>query len=304
MDIWVWLLIAAAFGGAIGWALHMLYLQRQAETPAVVPMTVEAAASEAARIAELEEKLNKAAAESEDLRQRSGIARSGEENAPIIEGSLAWRNRHLESRVRFLEGKLADVEADGSTARPVEDQNDEATRLRWRNRYLEGRVKYLEEELVRTGGLTPAVVAPAAPQIETSAPKPKAPEGDKPEADLGHRPEAGAEAEQYRHLALRAGRRMESVEHRLGQCRHIVSRSHRAREMGSAGQATSAGGQRRYGSGARRQSLRRRLVLRLVRQRLCLRFPVAAPVEIHDADLVKALRIIEAAQVHAEPIRV
>ena len=181
MDIWVWLLIAAALGGAIGWALHMLYLQRQAETPAVVPMTVEAAASEAARIAELEEKLNKAAAESEDLRQKSGIARSGEENAPIIEGSLAWRNRHLESRVRFLEGKLADVEADGSTARPVEDQNDEATRLRWRNRYLEGRVKYLEEELVRTGGLTPAVVAPAAPQIETSAPKPKAPEGDKPE---------------------------------------------------------------------------------------------------------------------------
>ena len=31
MEIWFWLLIAAAFGGAIGWALHMLYLKRQAD---------------------------------------------------------------------------------------------------------------------------------------------------------------------------------------------------------------------------------------------------------------------------------
>ena len=181
MEIWVWLLIATAFGGAIGWALHMLYLSRQAEKPVAVPVASEGAAAEAARIADLEEKLGKAEAESEDLRRKSGIPRPGDENAPIPEGSLAWRNRHLESRVRFLEGKLADIETDVSATRPTEDQNDEATRLRWRNRYLEGRVKYLEEELVRTGGLTPAVVVPVAPQVDASNSKPKAPEGDQPE---------------------------------------------------------------------------------------------------------------------------
>ena len=180
MEISVWLLIAAAFGGAIGWASHMLYLKRQAETPVAAPLSPEAALSEAARIAELEEKLGKSTAEAEDLRLKSGIPRAGQEGAPITEGSLTWRNRHLESRVRFLEGKLADLETDGSTARPVEDQNDEATRLRWRNRYLEGRVKYLEEELVRTGGLTPARVSSPAPQFE-SAPKAKTSEGDKPD---------------------------------------------------------------------------------------------------------------------------
>ena len=180
MEISVWLLIAAAFGGAIGWASHMLYLKRQAETPVATPLSPEAALSEAARIAELEEKLGKATAEAEDLRHKSGIPRPGQEGAPITEGSLTWRHRHLESRVRFLEGKLADVETDGSAARPVEDQNDEATRLRWRNRYLEGRVKYLEEELVRTGGLTPARVAHVAPQLDTT-PRPKTPEGEKPE---------------------------------------------------------------------------------------------------------------------------
>lgn len=179
MEIWVWLVIAAAFGGAIGWALHMMYLQRQELAPEPTPVEIDAAA-EASRIAELEDKLRKATDEAEELRQKSGIARPGEEDAPILEGSLAWRNRHLESRVRFLEGKLADVETDTTNARPVEDQNDEATRLRWRNRYLEGRVKYLEEELVRTGGFQTARVAPASPQA-MEAPQPKAPEGEQPE---------------------------------------------------------------------------------------------------------------------------
>ncbi|HOY77743.1 MAG TPA: hypothetical protein PLN33_08045 [Hyphomonadaceae bacterium] len=180
MEIWVWLVIAAVFGGAIGWALHMMYLQRQAKAPEPTPAEVDAAA-EAARVAELEDRLGKATAEAHDLRQKSGIARAGEENAPIVEGSLAWRNRHLESRVRFLEGKLADSETDPANARaPVEDQNDEATRLRWRNRYLEGRVKYLEEELVRTGGFTTARVVPATAQAE-AAPQAKGPEGEQPE---------------------------------------------------------------------------------------------------------------------------
>jgi predicted flap endonuclease-1-like 5' DNA nuclease len=183
MDIWVWLLIAAAFGGAIGWALHMMYLQRQAEAPAAAPAENAAAeAAAAARLVELEALLAKSTVEIDDLRQRSGIPAAGQEGAAIIEGSLAWRNRHLESRVRFLEGKLADVESDGARVRPAEDQNDEATRLRWRNRYLEGRVKYLEEELVRTGGLTPSRVASApSAQPDPSAAKGKALEGDKPE---------------------------------------------------------------------------------------------------------------------------
>lgn len=180
MEIWVWLVIAAVFGGAIGWALHMMYLQRQAQMPEPTPAEVDAAA-EAARFAELEDRLGKATAEAHDLRQKSGIARAGEENAPIVEGSLAWRNRHLESRVRFLEGKLADAETDPETARaPVEDQNDEATRLRWRNRYLEGRVKYLEEELVRTGVFTTARVAPATAQADAAS-QARGPEGEQPE---------------------------------------------------------------------------------------------------------------------------
>ncbi len=181
MEIWVWLVIAAVFGGAIGWALHMMYLQRQAQNVEPTPAEVDAAA-EAARVADLEDKLGKATAEAHDLRQKSGIARAGEESAPIVEGSLAWRNRHLESRVRFLEGKLADAETDPANAQPaVEDQNDEATRLRWRNRYLEGRVKYLEEELVRTGGFTTARVAPSAAGAEAAAPQPKGPEGEQPD---------------------------------------------------------------------------------------------------------------------------
>ncbi|MDP3496023.1 MAG: hypothetical protein Q8R82_23170 [Hyphomonadaceae bacterium] len=189
MEIWVWLLIAAAFGGAIGWALHMLHLKRQVEAAPVILVSADGAQNDALKIAELEEKLGKATAEEEDLRQRSGIPRAGQESAPIIEGSLAWRNRHLESRVRFLEGKLADIETDGSAARPVEDQNDEATRLRWRNRYLEGRVKYLEEELVRTGGLTPARATHVAPQLDVAPVRPKGPEGDKP--DLVQEPRDG-----------------------------------------------------------------------------------------------------------------
>ncbi|RYG23305.1 MAG: hypothetical protein EON93_24195, partial [Burkholderiales bacterium] len=86
MEIWVWLVIAAAFGGAIGWALHMMYLQRQEKPPEPTPVEIDAVA-EAARIAELEGRLTQTTAEVDELRQRSGIARAGEEDAPILEGS-------------------------------------------------------------------------------------------------------------------------------------------------------------------------------------------------------------------------
>jgi predicted flap endonuclease-1-like 5' DNA nuclease len=182
MEIWVWLLIAAAFGGAIGWASHMLYLQRQAEKPAAPPVSTEGLEGDAVKVVQLEAKLAQATAEVDDLRQKSGIPRAGEESDPIPEGSLAWRNRHLESRVRFLEGKLADFDTDGASLRPVEEQNDEATRLRWRNRYLEGRVKYLEEELVRTGGLTPSRGGSVSTPLDPAAvARAKGPEGEQPD---------------------------------------------------------------------------------------------------------------------------
>lgn len=181
MDMLVWALIGAAFGGAIGWSLHMLYLQRKADAAKPPPIDPATLPDDAARAAGFEADLAKARAEIDDLRLKSGIAAPGREREPIVEGSLAWRNRHLESRVRFLEGKLADAEIDGAAVRPADDQNDEATRLRWRNRYLEGRVKYLEEELVRTGGLTLARVAPLAAAQSEGAARPKGPEGEKPD---------------------------------------------------------------------------------------------------------------------------
>jgi predicted flap endonuclease-1-like 5' DNA nuclease len=170
----LYLLIAAAFGGVAGWFAHELF-KKQLAVRAITNQAEGSEASSLARIADLEAELAEEKAEHADLRRKSGIPRAGEEGV-LVEGSLAWRNRHLESRVRFLEGKLADLETDGEHTRPVEDQNDEATRLRWRNRYLEGRVKYLEEELVRTGGLTPA--SAATPPTQPASPKP--PEGERP----------------------------------------------------------------------------------------------------------------------------
>jgi predicted flap endonuclease-1-like 5' DNA nuclease len=179
------LLIVAIFGGVAGWFAHELYRKQMALRSAA--SHAEAASQDVqSRIADLEAELAEEKAEHADLRRKSGIPRAGETNV-LVEGSLAWRNRHLESRVRFLEGKLADLEIEGEQARPGEDQNDEATRLRWRNRYLEGRVKYLEEELVRTGGLTPASSA-AQPVAAPIALKP--PEGEQPE--LFNEPRNGA----------------------------------------------------------------------------------------------------------------
>jgi predicted flap endonuclease-1-like 5' DNA nuclease len=171
------LLVAAAVGGVAGWFAHELFGRQMAARAAASAAQGEPDA--AARIADLEAELAEEKAEHAELRKKSGIPRAGEEGV-LAEGSLAWRNRHLESRVRFLEGKLADLENEGEHVRPAEDQNDEATRLRWRNRYLEGRVKYLEEELVRTGGLAP-VSEPSLPRGPDAAPARAAPsEGDRP----------------------------------------------------------------------------------------------------------------------------
>lgn len=171
------LLIVAVFGGVAGWFAHELF-RKQAAVQAITNQAEGIEASALARIADLEADLAEERAEHAELRRKSGIPRAGEEGV-LVEGSLAWRNRHLESRVRFLEGKLADLESEGEHMPPVEDQNDEATRLRWRNRYLEGRVKYLEEELVRTGGLAPVSEAPAG-SVPASV-LARTADGDKPE---------------------------------------------------------------------------------------------------------------------------
>jgi predicted flap endonuclease-1-like 5' DNA nuclease len=181
-QIWIELLFAAALGGGIGWVLHTLYVKRGAIVQPAPPNALQIPSPEGReRIAELEAKLDKAEAEADDLRRKSGIMPLGYRGQPP-EGSLAWRNRILESRVRFLEGKLADLEAEGVSAQRTEEQNDEATRLHWRNRYLEGRVKYLEEELVRTGGLAPTstvIAAPTAARPEAQAQRPS--DENKPE---------------------------------------------------------------------------------------------------------------------------
>jgi predicted flap endonuclease-1-like 5' DNA nuclease len=181
-QMWIELLLALAIGGAAGWVVHSFYNRRRAIEPAP-PNALQIPSPEGReRIAEMEGKLAKAEAEADDLRRRSGIMPPDFRGQPP-EGSLAWRNRILESRVRFLEGKLADFEADGAAVERPEEQNDEATRLRWRNRYLEGRVKYLEEELVRTGGLSPSttVIAAIAQANAQAAQMSIPPDEDKPE---------------------------------------------------------------------------------------------------------------------------
>src|SRR5262245_11725177 len=128
-QMWVELLIAAVFGGVAGWAAHVLYGRQAARAPA---QSGDANPEALARIAELEARLQNEKAEADVVRRKAGIQKPGEDG-PVAEGSLMWRNRHLESRVRFLEGKLADLEAEASQKPAPEDQNDEATRLRWRN---------------------------------------------------------------------------------------------------------------------------------------------------------------------------
>src|SRR5882672_1911184 len=131
VQMWVELLIAAAFGGLAGWMAHRLFGPRIEGLIAPKAASTDEATLQA-RLKELEADLAEEKAEHAELRRKSGIPRAGEDGA-MVEGSLAWRNRHLESRVRFLEGKLADLESDAVPATPSEDQNDEATRLRWRN---------------------------------------------------------------------------------------------------------------------------------------------------------------------------
>jgi predicted flap endonuclease-1-like 5' DNA nuclease len=168
-QMWLWLLIAAAFGGMIGWALHVMHIARGEGPllPGLAPR--ENANGDQARIAELETQLAQEREELEATRSKATADLAMTAGAGDGEGSVAWRNRYLESRVRFLEGKLTDLEAAAAPEQPREDTNDEGTRLRWRNRYLEGRVKYLEEELVRGDHIVVTLPSPPAPTYPGNA---------------------------------------------------------------------------------------------------------------------------------------
>ncbi len=173
-EMLIWLVVGLAAGAAAGWFGYRY--QESRKPPPPLPPTVGEVAEARTRASELEASLQKATAEVEDLRTRSGITRPGEENLPLLEGSLAWRLRHQETRVRFLEAKLTEVETSSAQLSAAEARAGEAQRLRWRNTYLEGRVRYLEEELVRTGGLR----ASAPPQISEPA-RTAPPEGEQPD---------------------------------------------------------------------------------------------------------------------------
>jgi hypothetical protein len=153
IHIWVELLVAAAFGGLIGWALHA----RRAAAPV-------AGEAGAARIVELETQLRQDREELGSLREKLKAAgASPAQSDTSAEATLAWRNRYLESRVRFLESKVDAPEQSAGAVKP--GRPDEAMRLRWRNRYLEGRARYLEEELKAAGALPPA--EPAADTLSS-----------------------------------------------------------------------------------------------------------------------------------------
>jgi predicted flap endonuclease-1-like 5' DNA nuclease len=174
VEIVIWLAIGLAAGAAAGWFGYR-YKESRKPPPPVPPTVTEV--EEARRLAaELEVSLKAATEEAADLRMKSGIARPGEEDLPLIEGSLTWRNRRLEARVRFLEARLTDLEAANETQRDARAHADEATRLGWRNTYLQGRVRYLEEEMTRVG-----LLPRAAPSDQADAARTKMVEGEAPD---------------------------------------------------------------------------------------------------------------------------
>ncbi|MBI1362143.1 MAG: hypothetical protein GC155_17855 [Alphaproteobacteria bacterium] len=208
----LFLLVAAAFGGIIGWSLHALRLARLAEAAAAG----QAGEQEArASVAELLAQLAQEREETGLLRVKLASGAGLEAGDPDQEGTLAWRNRYLESRVRFLEGKLADLEEAVVPEKPKEDVNDEATRLRWRNRYLEGRVRYLEEELVRGEHIVVAMPPPPPVQptpVSDAATLERVPAGEKPATLSAPR---GGRADNLKEIAG-IGPKLEKMLHSLG----------------------------------------------------------------------------------------
>ena len=174
VEILIWLAVGLAAGAAAGWFGYRY--QELRKPPPPVPPTVTEVEEARRHAADLEAQLKAKTEEAADLRTKSGIARPGEEDLPLIEGSLTWRNRRLDERVRYLEARLTDLEAANEAQRDARAHADEATRLRWRNTYLQGRVRYLEEEMTRLG-----LLPRAASSDQSDMARPKAPEGESPD---------------------------------------------------------------------------------------------------------------------------
>ena len=175
--MWLALLSAAFFGGLLGWAFRHWWKRDAAAESVSSSTAVAGIASEGgARLLELETQLAAERDEVASLRGRlDGQAGFVTPDAEPEEGSTEWRNRYLESRVRFLEKQLADAEEKiAAPPEPAASEEDDDTKLVWRNRYLEGRVRYLEEELAKGGSLTLATPQPAPAKSTQSA-------GEKPD---------------------------------------------------------------------------------------------------------------------------
>jgi predicted flap endonuclease-1-like 5' DNA nuclease len=202
---WGYLLLAAVFGGLIGWAMRARRSEEASQVAADSGLQT--------RIKQLETQLDLERKTSTDLSSRLQTTTNVKEVVEIIpasdeEQSLSWRARYLETRNRFLEQKVGDLEA-AEIKRAEVATDDRATRLEWRNRYLEGRVKYLEEELVTSGALTTAEASAAAP-LEATRTEVEA--GEKPPVLTGPR---GGKADDLKEIAG-IGPKIEGVLNGLG----------------------------------------------------------------------------------------
>jgi hypothetical protein len=109
IQMWLELLIAGAFGGLIGWALHTMRAGAGVEaSPALSAADIPAGEDPELRLrmVELETQLRQEREENAMLRARVSTAPvqapPGDTGQPAEDdGQLAFRNRLLESRVRF-----------------------------------------------------------------------------------------------------------------------------------------------------------------------------------------------------------
>ena len=154
-QMWLWVLIGAFFGGLIGWALRSRACRQEVDAllgqrdAALAQASTSSNDDSDAIIQSLQANLSLEKEEVAGLKAKLAVLTNDQQSDDDTsgEGGLTWRNRYLESRVRFLEGKLANVETSPSKSEPIETSEDiQVARLKWRNRYLEGRVAYLEEE--------------------------------------------------------------------------------------------------------------------------------------------------------------
>jgi predicted flap endonuclease-1-like 5' DNA nuclease/uncharacterized membrane-anchored protein YhcB (DUF1043 family) len=151
----------------------------QAAVPAVDPILtrkVESLTAELARKSAEIEALKTAAATAVAAAPAAALAAA----TPAEEETLAWRNRHLESRVTYLEAELAKAPAAAPAPAaepppPAAPPVDTAKRD-WELQYLRTRVEALQTELSAVPPPQPAApAAPPAPEPVAAAPETAAP---------------------------------------------------------------------------------------------------------------------------------